>query len=313
MNLVGHHMEFKHYSVLYNETLQNLLKQEGIYVDATVGGGGHSFGIVASKLCKKLYCFDQDEEAINAASKRLESFSDKVFFIHSNFENIKYELELKGVHSVSGIVADLGVSSYQLDNAQRGFSYMKDAILDMRMDKSADKSAYDIVNYYTQDELAKIFKIYGEERFSQKIAQAIVAQRPIKTTLELVDVIRKAIPRKFQDKKSHPAKRVFQAIRIELNREIEILEKSITDMVDLLESGGRICVITFHSLEDRIIKHIFRELENPCTCPSNFPMCICNKESYGKVITKKPILPTEQELNENSRSSSAKLRVFERK
>lgn len=305
-------MEFKHYSVLFDETMKNLLNKKGVYVDCTVGGGGHSYGIISSSNCEKLYCFDQDEEAINASKKRLEEFSDKIVFIHSNFENIKYELENQNINSVCGIIADLGVSSYQLDNAERGFSYMKEAKLDMRMDTSSTKTAHDIINNYTQQELTRVFKVYGEERFSSKIAQKIVYKRPINTTLELVEIIREAIPKKFQDPKSHPAKRIFQAIRIELNREIEILEQSIRDMVDLLEHKGRLCIITFHSLEDRIVKHIFRELENPCTCPPNFPMCVCNKKSKGKVVTRKPILPSCKELEENSRSASAKLRVFER-
>lgn len=306
-------MEFKHYSVLFNECIDNLIKSKGIYVDATVGGGGHSKGILETGICDKLICFDQDIDAINASKNRLKDYSDKTIFIHSNFENIKNELENLGISKVDGIIADLGVSSYQIDNYDRGFSYMHDANLDMRMDTTNPYTAYNIVNEYTELELLKIFREYGEEKFANNIAKNIVKNRPINTTLELVDIIRKSIPKKYLvNLNSHPAKRVFQAIRIELNREIEILEKSLGDMIELLRPNGRLCVITFHSLEDRIVKHIFKNAENPCICPPEFPKCVCNRKSLGRVITKKPILPSAYELKNNSRSASAKLRVFER-
>lgn len=306
-------MEFKHYSVLFNECIYNLIKSKGIYVDATVGGGGHSKGILETGICDKLICFDQDIDAINASKNRLKDYSDKTIFIHSNFENIKNELENLGISKVDGIIADLGVSSYQIDNYDRGFSYMHDANLDMRMDTTNPYTAYNIVNEYTELELLKIFREYGEEKFANNIAKNIVKNRPINTTLELVDIIRKSIPKKYLvNLNSHPAKRVFQAIRIELNREIEILEKSLGDMIELLRPNGRLCVITFHSLEDRIVKHIFKNAENPCICPPEFPKCVCNRKSLGRVITKKPILPSAYELKNNSRSASAKLRVFER-
>lgn len=306
-------MEFKHYSVLFNECIDNLIKSKGIYVDATVGGGGHSKGILETGICDKLICFDQDIDAINASKNRLKDYSDKTIFIHSNFENIKNELENLGISKVDGIIADLGVSSYQIDNYDRGFSYMHDANLDMRMDTTNPYTAYNIVNEYTELELLKIFREYGEEKFANNIAKNIVKNRPINTTLELVDIIRKSIPKKYLvNLNSHPAKRIFQAIRIELNREIEILEKSLGDMIELLRPNGRLCVITFHSLEDRIVKHIFKNAENPCICPPEFPKCVCNRKSLGRVITKKPILPSAYELKNNSRSASAKLRVFER-
>lgn len=306
-------MEFKHYSVLFNECIDNLINSKGIYVDATVGGGGHSKGILETGICDKLICFDQDIEAINASKNRLKDYSDKTIFVHSNFENIKNELENLGISKVNGIIADLGVSSYQIDNYDRGFSYMHDAHLDMRMDTSNSYTAYNIVNEYEEYELFKIFKEYGEEKFASNIAKNIVKNRPIDTTLQLVDIIKSSIPKKYLvNLNSHPAKRVFQAIRIELNREIEILEKSLSDMMKLLNPNGRLCVITFHSLEDRIVKHMFKNAENPCICPPEFPKCVCNRKSLGKIITRKPILPSVYELENNSRSASAKLRVFER-
>ena len=310
-------MEFKHKSVLLNETIENLnIKPDGIYVDGTLGGAGHSYEICRQLSPKgSLIGIDQDEAAIEAASKRLEEFQDRVTIIRSNYCNMKKELNRKGIFSVDGIVLDLGVSSYQLDNAERGFTYREDVPLDMRMDQRGSRTARDIVNEYSEQELFRVIRDYGEDKFAKNIAKHICTARavkPIETTGELTEIIKQSIPMKIRATGGHPAKKTFQAIRIELNQELEVLKNSLDDMIELLNDEGRICIITFHSLEDRIVKTIFKRNENPCTCPSNFPVCVCGKKSKGKVITRKPILPSEEELEENTRSKSAKLRVFER-
>ncbi|MBP5152057.1 MAG: 16S rRNA (cytosine(1402)-N(4))-methyltransferase RsmH, partial [Lachnospiraceae bacterium] len=309
--------EFKHYSVMLNEAIEYLdIKPEGKYLDGTLGGAGHS-SVIASKLkgAGKLYGVDQDSEAIEAATKKLEPFKDHVEVIKSNYRDAVKILKNLGVTGLDGILLDLGVSSYQLDNEERGFSYRFDTPLDMRMDKEASLTARDIVNTYRKDELARIIRDYGEDRFAQNIAKHIVEAReikPIETTFELNDIIRAAIPMKIQATGGHPSKRTFQAIRIECNHELDVLKDSLKEMIEFLNPGGRIVIITFHSLEDRIVKDIFKEQENPCICPPNFPVCACGRKPLGRVITKKPVLPSEKELNENSRSKSAKLRVFER-
>ena len=309
-------MEFKHKSVLLEETIDGLrVKPDGIYVDGTLGGAGH-----ALEVCRKLSAkgrfigIDQDQDAIIAASERLSAFKQATI-IRSNYCYMGQELNALGIRKVDGILLDLGVSSYQLDNEERGFTYRVDAPLDMRMDQRQDQTAGDIVNGYEEKELYRIIRDYGEDKFAKNIAKHIVAARakaPIKTTGELTEIIRRAIPMKMQASGGHPAKRTFQAIRIELNRELDVLRESLDEMIDMLDNGGRICIITFHSLEDRIVKTIFRENENPCTCPPDFPVCVCGRKSKGKVITRKPILPSEREMEENSRSKSAKLRIFER-
>lgn len=311
-------MEFNHYSVLLNETIENLnIKPDGIYVDGTLGGGGHAYQ-VASRLSEKgrLIGIDQDADAIAAAGERLKEFGDKITIIRSNYANMKEELHRIGVEKVDGIVLDLGVSSFQLDTPERGFTYRdENAPLDMRMDDRQSLTAKDIVNGYSEMNLYRIIRDYGEDKFAKNIAKHIVqerAKKPIETTGELTEIIRASIPMKVQVTGGHPAKRTFQAIRIECNRELEVLRDSLDDMIDILNPGGRICIITFHSLEDRIVKGIFKKNENPCTCPSTFPVCVCGKVSKGKVITKKPILPSEEEMEVNSRSKSAKLRIFER-
>lgn len=311
-------MEFKHYSVLLGETIEQLnIKPDGIYVDGTLGGAGHA-GEVAKRLSEKgrLIGIDQDADAIEAAGRRLAEYGNKVTVIRSNYANMKEELQNIGITGVDGIVLDLGVSSFQLDTPERGFTYREpDAPLDMRMDDRVSRTAKDIVNEYSETELYRIIRDYGEDKFAKNIAKHIAAERakkPIETAGELTQIIRASIPRKVQATGGHPAKRTFQAIRIELNRELEVLKDSLDDMIDLLNPGGRLCIITFHSLEDRIVKVNFKRNENPCTCPSDFPVCVCGKVSKGKVITRKPILPSERELEENSRSKSAKLRVFEK-
>ena len=310
-------MEFKHTSVLLHETIDNLnIRPDGIYVDGTLGGAGHSSEIV-KRLNEngRLIGIDQDEDAIAAASERLKDYSDKVTIIRSNYCEMCKELRDRGVTGVDGIVLDLGVSSYQLDEADRGFTYREDAALDMRMDQRQEKTARDIVNGYSEMDLYRIIRDYGEDKFAKNIAKHIVQARerqPIETTGELVEIIKAAIPAKIRMQKGHPAKQTFQAIRIELNRELEVLRDSLDDMIDFLNPGGRLCIITFHSLEDRIVKNAFRKNEHPCTCPPDFPVCVCGKTPKGKVVTRKPILPGEGELEENSRSKSAKLRVFER-
>lgn len=309
-------MEFKHISVLLNETIDSLcIKPDGIYADGTLGGGGHSFEI-ASRLAQngRLIGIDRDTDALEAASKRLASFNN-VTYVHSNFSEIKSILQNENIPHIDGAVIDLGVSSYQLDKSERGFSYMEDAPLDMRMDRGAPLSAYDVVNTYSEEELTRIFFEYGEEKFSKKIAKLICEQRQIQnieTTLELVDIIKKAIPVNSRQKGSHPAKRVFQAIRIEVNSELEPLKKSLADFFDCLSPGGRLSVISFHSLEDRIVKQTFQSFAKGCTCPKDFPICVCGNKPRGKVITTKPILPSEEEITYNKRSKSAKLRVCEK-
>ena len=310
-------MAFGHVSVLLHETVDGLnVRPDGIYVDATLGGGGHAF-----EVCRRLGStgrligIDQDADAIKAAGQRLEGFGEKVTVIRSNYRDMKPELHKLGIDSVDGITLDLGVSSYQLDTADRGFSYRMDAPLDMRMDQRQKMTARDIVNEYSEVELFRVIRDYGEDRFAKNIAKHIVAERekaPIETTGQLNEIIRHSIPMKIQKTGGHPSKRTFQAIRIELNHELEVLRDSLDNMIDMLSPGGRICVITFHSLEDRIVKSAFRRNENPCTCPSHFPVCVCGKVSKGKVVTRKPILPSPEEQESNSRSKSAKLRIFER-
>lgn len=311
-------MEFNHYSVLLKETIENLnIRPDGVYVDGTLGGGGHAYQ-VASRLSEKgrLIGIDQDADAIAAAGERLSEFGDKITIIRSNYANMKEELHRIGIEKVDGIVLDLGVSSFQLDTPERGFTYRdENAPLDMRMDDRQSLTARDIVNEYSEMELYHIIRDYGEDKFAKNIAKHIVQERkkkPIETTGELTEIIRASIPMKVQATGGHPAKRTFQAIRIELNKELEVLQNNLDDMIELLNPGGRICIITFHSLEDRIVKSNFKRNENPCTCPSDFPVCVCGKKSKGKVVTRKPIFPSEEELSVNSRSKSAKLRVFER-
>ncbi|NMS90257.1 16S rRNA (cytosine(1402)-N(4))-methyltransferase RsmH [Clostridioides difficile] len=310
-------MEFHHVSVLLDECIENLkIKPDGVYVDCTMGGAGHSREIVKRLSDKGLFIgFDQDKNAINTARERLGEYEGRVKFVHSNFENIKEELEKIGVHKIDGVLADLGVSSHQLDEADRGFSYMQDAPLDMRMDVRCEFSAYDVVNTYTEDELAKIIKDYGEDNWAKRIAKFIVEERankPIETTGELVDVIKKAIPKKARIDGPHPAKRTFQAIRIEVNNELGVITKMINDASSIMNEGGRICIITFHSLEDRIVKNAFKYLASDCICPQHLPICQCDKESEVKIITRKPILPSDEEIEANPRSRSAKLRVAEK-
>ena len=306
-------MEFSHISVLLSESVDSLnVKDGGIYADGTLGGGGHSEEILKRSRDCRLIGIDRDREAINAASARLSPYSDRVTYVNDNYANIKSILESLGVDKLDGAVLDLGVSSYQLDNGERGFSYMKDAPLDMRMNRDDSKSAYDVINTYSESELTDIFFRYGEEKWSKRIASFIVNKRekkPIQTTLELSEIIMAAIPQGAREKGSHPAKRVFQAVRIEVNKELELLKNAVLDFVSCIKPGGCLAVITFHSLEDRIVKQAFSELATGCTCPKDFPICVCGKQPVIKVITKKPILPTEREQVENSRSKSAKLRV----
>lgn len=310
-------MEFKHTSVLLEETIDNLhIKPDGIYVDGTLGGGGHSYQI-ASRLtgAGRLIGIDQDGDAIEAAGKRLEPFADRITLIRNNYCNAREALKQIGIDKVDGIVLDLGVSSFQLDNVERGFSYKYDTALDMRMDTRQSLSAKEIVNEYSEMELFRVIKDYGEEQFAKNIAKHIVKARkdkPIETTGELNEIIKAAIPAKMRATGGHPSKKTFQAIRIECNRELEVLRDSLDDLIDMLNPEGRICIITFHSLEDRIVKSAFRKNENPCTCPPDFPVCVCGQVSKGRVISRKPILPSEEETEANKRSKSAKLRVFER-
>ena len=282
-------MEFKHYSVLLQETIDELnIKPDGIYVDGTMGGGGHSYEIAKRLETGRLIGIDQDRDALRAASERLTGFSDKVTYVHSNYEAMVQELDKLGITSVDGIVLDLGVSSFQLDTPERGFSYMvEDAPLDMRMNQDSQRTASDIVNGYPEEELYRIIRDYGEDRFAKNIAKNIVKARekkPLETAGELNRIIEASIPKKLQATGGHPAKRTYQAIRIELNRELEVLEDNLNDFIDLLNDGGRICIITFHSLEDRIVKNIFKKNQDPCTCPKDFPVCVCGKKSKGKVI-----------------------------
>jgi len=308
---------FEHRSVLLEETVASLnIKPDGIYVDGTLGGGGH-----ALEVCRhlgeggRLIGIDQDQDAIAAASLRLRDYRDKVTIVKSNYENIRSVLEELKIPGVDGICLDLGVSSYQLDTPERGFTYRESAPLDMRMDQDQEKNAAYVINHYDEKELYRIIRDYGEEKFAKNIAKHIVrarAQKPIETTEELTGIIKAAIPMKMRAVGGHPAKRTFQAIRIEVNQELEVLEKSIDTMISLLNPGGRLSIITFHSLEDRIVKNRFRENEDPCICPREFPVCVCGRKSRGRVVTRKPILPGEQEIGENKRSKSSKLRVFER-
>lgn len=310
-------MEFNHYSVLLNETIDNLnISPDGVYVDGTLGGAGHSLEIVKRLEDGRLIGIDRDIDAINAAKERLKGYEDKVTFVKGNFSDVPKILEGLGIDRVDGIVLDLGVSSYQIDNKERGFSYMsEEAPLDMRMDREEELTAEDIVNDYSYYDLCRILKVYGEERFAKNIAKNICREREekrIKTTGELNKIIDKSIPEKYKRKGGHPSKRSFQALRIELNGELDILEKSLNDMIGLLNNNGIISVITFHSLEDRIVKNVFKENENPCICPTEFPVCACGRVSKGEVVTRKPILPSDLEVEENSRSKSAKLRCFKR-
>jgi 16S rRNA (cytosine1402-N4)-methyltransferase len=316
MDMENRQVEFKHISVLLQETIDMLnIRGDGIYVDGTLGGGGHSY-----EICKRLESggrligIDQDEAAIQAASLRLENFKDKVTIIRSNYVNMKKVLEEQGIHKVDGIMLDLGVSSHQLDTTARGFSYKEDAPLDMRMDTRMDISAKDIVNGYSEFDLYRIIRDYGEDKFAKNIAKHIVRireEQPIETTGQLTEAIKAAIPAKLR-MNGHPGKKTFQAIRIELNKELEVLSSALEDMINLLNDNGRLCIITFHSLEDRIVKSFFRNKENPCTCPPSFPVCVCGNKSLGKVMTRKALLPSEEEILNNKRSKSAKLRVFER-
>lgn len=310
-------MEFKHISVLLEESIDSLnIKPDGIYVDGTLGGGGHSL-----EICKqlgemgRLIGIDQDEDAIAAASERLRDYNKRVTIVHDNYANMDSVLRELSISGVDGIVLDLGVSSFQLDNAERGFSYKNDAPLDMRMDRTKKMTAYDIVNGYTEQELFRVIRDYGEEGFAKNIAKHIVRAREkkrVETTFELNEIIKAAIPAKLRQGMGHPSKKTFQSIRIELNSELDVLENSIDKMIGLLNPGGRLAIITFHSLEDRIVKNIFKRNMNPCTCPPDFPVCVCGKKPMGRVVTKKPIVPGEEELSYNKRAKSSKLRVFER-
>ena len=310
-------MEFVHKSIMLAETIESLcIKPDGIYVDGTLGGGGHSLEI-AKRLDAggRLIGIDQDGDAIEAAGKRLAPYADRVTIVRSNYADMKKVLHDLGIEKVDGILLDLGVSSYQLDNGERGFTYREDVPLDMRMDVRQERTARDIVNTYSETELYHIIRDYGEDKFAKNIAKHIVLARkeePVETTGQLTEIIKAAIPKKVCAVGGHPAKKTFQAIRIELNHELDVLKGHLEEMVGLLGDGGRLCVITFHSLEDRIVKNIFRTCENPCICPPGFPVCTCGRKPKGRVITRKPIVPGEEELKENSRAKSAKLRVFER-
>ena len=309
-------MEFNHKSVLLEEVIANLaVKENGIYVDGTLGGAGHG-SAVCSELGKhgRFIGIDQDEDAIAVSRERLAEYGEKVSIVRSNYMRTAEVVHSLGIEKVDGITLDLGVSSFQLDTGERGFSYRMDAPLDMRMDNRAELTAADVVNEYTEQELFHIIRDYGEDKFAKNIAKNIVIERkkePIRTTGRLAEIVGYSIPMKVKKRGGHPAKRTFQAIRIEVNHELEVLENSISEMIDLLNTGGRLCIITFHSLEDRIVKQAFRQAQFPCTCPPDFPVCVCGKKSLGKQITRKPILPSEKEIEENPRSKSAKLRVFE--
>ena len=310
-------MEFNHYSVLLPETIEQLhIKEDGIYVDGTLGGGGHSFEIAKRLTTGRLIGIDQDYDALEASGERLRPFEDRVTFVHSNYEAMVERVHELGIDKVDGILLDLGVSSFQLDTPERGFSYMvEDAPLDMRMNQDNPMTAADIVNDYAEEELYRMIRDYGEDRFAKNIAKNIVKERKngrIETAGQLNRIIEMSIPKKLQVTGGHPAKRTYQAIRIELNRELDVLAQNLDAFIDLLDDGGRICIITFHSLEDRIVKNTFKKNQDPCTCPKDFPVCVCGKKSKGRIITRKPILPSEEELEQNTRSRSAKLRVFER-
>lgn len=309
-------MEFKHYSVMLKETVDALcVKGGGVYVDGTLGGGGHSAEILKRAKNIRLIGIDRDTEALAAAGERLSDFENQITLVHNNFSNIASILDGLNIDKIDGMVLDLGVSSYQLDNRERGFSYIADAALDMRMDRNDEKTAYDVVNSYTEDRLSEIFFAYGEEKWSKRIANFIVKKRtisPIKTTGELANIVKEAIPKGAREGVAHPEKRVFQAVRIEVNGELEILKKALCDAQERLAVGARLAVITFHSLEDRIVKQTFQELSKGCICPADFPVCVCGKKPQVRIITKKPILPKAEELEINSRSKSAKLRVCEK-
>ena len=315
---MSENIEFKHIPIMLEEVIEGLdIKPDGIYVDGTLGGGGHSYEI-AKRLVSggRLIGIDQDEAAIKAAGARLSGFGDRVTIIRSNYAQMVSVLQSLGIEQVDGILLDLGVSSHQLDNAERGFSYMEDAPLDMRMDRRQEKTAGDIVNFYSQAELTRIIRDYGEDKFAAKIAAKIIGFRenkPVETTGELAEIIKSAIPMKYRLTGGHPAKRTFQAIRIELNRELEILEESIEGMLDIISDRGRMAVITFHSLEDRIVKSAFKKAESPCTCPPDFPICVCGKKSKGFVASRKPLIPSDEETERNPRAKSSKLRIFVRK
>ena len=315
---MSENIEFKHIPIMLDEVIEGLdIKPDGIYVDGTLGGGGHSYEI-AKRLVSggRLIGIDQDEAAIKAAGARLSGFGDRVTIVRSNYAQMVSVLQSLGIEQVDGILLDLGVSSHQLDNAERGFSYMEDAPLDMRMDRRQEKTAGDIVNFYSQAELTRIIRDYGEDKFAAKIVAKIIGFRenkPVETTGELAEIIKSAIPMKYRLTGGHPAKRTFQAIRIELNRELEILEESIEGMLDTLSDRGRMAVITFHSLEDRIVKSAFKKAESPCTCPPDFPICVCGKKSKGFVASRKPLIPSEEEMERNPRAKSSKLRIFVRK
>lgn len=310
-------MNFEHVSVLLNECIEGLdIKEDGTYADGTLGGAGHA-GEVCKRLSEKGHFIgiDQDTNALKASTERLAYVKPQVTLVHNNFSEVAEILKEHAPDGIDGMLIDLGVSSHQLDEPSRGFSYMHDAPLDMRMNQESDFSAYEVVNEYSEDELFKVIKSYGEENWARRIAQFVVETRqekPIETTHELVDVIKRAIPAKARKDGPHPAKRTFQAIRIEVNKELDIIRPTILDVVPYLKKGGRLCIITFHSIEDRIVKHTFKELEDPCTCPRNIPMCICGKTPQVRVITRKPILPSEEELEFNPRARSAKLRIIEK-
>ena len=309
-------MEFKHASVLLTESVEGLnIHPTGTYVDGTMGGGGHSLEIVRKLTTGHLIGIDQDEEALNAARERLKGYEDKVTFVKDNFVNIRSILEELGIEKVDGILLDIGVSSYQIDNPERGFSYKEDGVLDMRMDRDRTITAKEIVNTWSKEDLARIIREYGEESFANNIAKHIVIERETKeitTTKQLSDIVEGAIPASVRKGKKGFAKKTFQALRIEVNSELDVLKDSISEMIDLLNPGGRLCIITFHSLEDRIVKNEFRTAENPCTCPPEFPVCVCGKKSRGHVLTKRPVIPSKEECQNNKRASSAKLRVFEK-
>lgn len=309
-------MGFEHIPVLLNEVIEGLnIDPEGIYVDGTLGGAGHSYEIAKRLKGGRLIGIDRDEDAIAAASERLEPFSDRVTIVRGNYGDMADILGDIGISEVDGILLDLGVSSHQLDEAERGFSYREDAPLDMRMDRRDELTAYDVVNTYTEAELTRILKDYGEERFAGSIARHIVRareERPVSTTFELSDIIKASIPAKYRDKKGHPAKRSFQAIRIEVNHELDILRDSLNGMIDILKPGGRLCVISFHSLEDRIVKQAMRTAEDPCICPKDFPVCVCGRKPKGRCVSRKAITAADNELDTNNRAHSAKLRIFEK-
>lgn len=310
-------MAFEHKSVLLTETIEGLqIRPDGIYVDGTLGGGGHSYEIAKRLTGGRLIGIDQDQAAIEAAGMRLSPFGDKVTIVRSNYRNTREVLSELGIEKIDGMILDLGVSSYQFDTKERGFSYRFDSPLDMRMDTRQSFSAKEIVNGYSEMELYHVIRDYGEDKFAKNIAKHIVMARkkkPVETTGELCEIIKAAIPAKIRAEGGHPAKRTFQAIRIECNKELEVLRESLETLIELLNPGGRLCIITFHSLEDRIVKAAFKKAENPCICPPNFPVCTCGRVSQGKVVTGKPILPGEEEVSENPRAASAKLRIFEKK